>query len=175
MLKKLIFFLNLYNYKLRLSLGLKGFDIMPAINNYYRGDFAKLAAEDIAVILPHCLIGDKCPAKFSKTDGILCTKCSLCNCKQIYETAQSAGYQFYISPSVGFTKRLARRKGIKGVIGVCCDYEIERGLHTERLTAKGVKLDGNSVKTQGIRLEKFDCVDNDVNWKKVEDLILNGR
>ncbi|MDH4028748.1 MAG: DUF116 domain-containing protein, partial [Nitrospirota bacterium] len=120
MLKKIKFLTHLYFYRLRGTLGLKRSDIMPVINDYYRDDFRKLNKEDVAVILPHCLIYEKCPAKFSKSDGVLCTKCDLCGCGKIHESARQKGYQFYITPSVGFTKRLVQRKKLKGIIGVAC-------------------------------------------------------
>jgi hypothetical protein len=150
---------------------MKRSDIMSVLNRYYKPEFDKLKKSDVAVILPHCLIGDKCPAKFSKYDGILCTKCDLCGCGRIFESAEYKGYQFYISPSVGFTKRLVQRKGIKGVIGVACDYEIERGIHSENITRQGVRINGSGVKTQGIRLEVYDCIKNNVDWDEVERLM----
>ena len=116
MIKKLKFLANLYLYKLQSFLGLKKPDIMKAINDYYRSDFEKLNSKDIAVIMPHCLISTKCPAKFSKSDGVLCSKCKMCGCGNIRETAEQKGYQFYITPSVGFTKRLVQRKKLKGIM-----------------------------------------------------------
>ncbi|MBI5055877.1 MAG: DUF116 domain-containing protein [Nitrospirae bacterium] len=171
MLKKLGFVSKLLLYKAQGLLGLKRCDIMPVINAYYREDFLKLDKKDIAVILPHCLIHDKCPAKFSKFDGVLCSKCKLCGCGEIYDLAVQKGYQFYISPSVGFTKRLVRRKKLKGVIGVACDYEIERGIHSEKITNNGVKIDSRDIKTQGIYLDLFDCVKNSVDWEKIKKLL----
>ncbi len=171
MLNKLKFLGTLYIYKLQGRLGLKRWDIMPTINSYYRDDFRKLNRNDIAVILPHCLISSKCPAKFSKSDGVLCSKCDLCGCGKIRKAAENKGYQFYISPSVGFTKRLTRRKNLKGIIGVACDYEIEKGLHSENLNNSGVRLNGTRVKTQGLRLHVYDCVDNHVDWEKIEELM----
>ena len=150
---------------------MKRSDIMPAINDYYRVDFKKLDKKDVAVILPHCLIGEKCPARFSKSDGILCSKCNLCGCGDIRESAEHKGYQFYISPSVGFTKRLTYRKNLKGIIGVACDYEIEKGIHSENLNNNGVKLNGSRIKTQGLRLHVYDCIRNNVDWNKIEELM----
>lgn len=144
---------------------------MPAINEYYRDEFVKLKKEDVAVIMPHCLINEKCPAKFSKTDGIICSNCHLCGCGKIHDTAIQKGYQFYISPSVGFTKRLVQRKELKGIIGVACDYEIERGLDSEKLTSLGVRLNGSRIKTQGLRLHEYDCINNNVDWEKIEELM----
>ena len=171
MLNKLKLLISLYIYKLQGILGLKRSDIMKVINDYYRPAFRKLSQKDIGVILPHCLINDKCPAKFSKTDGIICRKCNLCGCAKIQESALNKGYQFYITPSVGFTKRLAQRKGLKGVIGVACDYEIEKGIHSEKIRGNGVKMNGTSVKTQGIRLHQFNCLHNDVDWDDIEKLM----
>jgi hypothetical protein len=171
MLSKLKFLGYLYLYKLQGVLGLKRVDIMSVINDYYRQDFRKIAKKDVAVILPHCLIGDKCPARFSKSDGVLCKKCELCGCGKIRDIAEQKGYQFYISPSVGFTKRLARRKHLKGLIGVACDYEIEKGIASENISDNGVKIESARIKTQGLRLNLYDCVRNTVDWDKIEELM----
>ncbi|UCD35782.1 MAG: DUF116 domain-containing protein [Nitrospiraceae bacterium] len=171
MIRKLKLLLSIYSYKLRCLLGLKRTDIMSTINEYYREAFRTLRKEDIAVILPHCLIADRCPARFSKQDGVICSKCSLCGCGKVFESAQRRGYQFYITPSVGFTRRLVRRKNIKGVIGIACDYEIEKGIHSEKITALGVRLNGTSVKTQGIRLQAYDCIKNNVDWDRIEEIM----
>ena len=171
MLRKLKFLFHIYIYKLQLLFGLKRSDIMSTINDYYRDAFRKLNRDDIAVILPHCLIADKCPARFSKFDGVMCNKCNLCGCGKVLESALEKGYQFYITPSVGFTKRLVQRKKLKGVIGIVCDYEIERGIHSEKITDLGIRINGRSLKTQGIRLNTFDCIRNSVDWEKIEELM----
>jgi hypothetical protein len=170
-MNKFKFISELYIYKIQGLLGLKRLDIMSSINSYYRSDFLKLDKKDIAVILPHCLISKKCPARFSKSEGVMCNKCDLCRCGKVYETAEEKGYQFYITPSVGFTKRLIQRKQLKGVIGVACDYEIERGLGSEKVTDNGISLNGKSVKTQGVRLSVYDCIENTVAWEKIDELM----
>lgn len=171
MFKKLKFFWKLYLYKTQGCLGLERCDIMSVINAYYRDNFKKLNKKDVAVILPHCLIADKCPAKFSKSDGIICNKCKLCGCGEIYELAEEKGYQFYISPSVGFTKRLAHRKNLKGVIGVACDYEIERGIRSEKITNNGVTVNSVKIITQGCHLNVYDCIKNSVAWEEIKKLM----
>ncbi len=171
MLEKIKFICFLNMYKIQVMLGLKRLDIMSVINEYYRADFEKLNKSDVAVMLPHCLIGDKCPAKFSKSNGILCNKCDLCRCGDIKILAEQKGYQFYISPSVGFTKRLSQRKRLKGIIGVVCDYEIERGINSEKITDNGVRVESARIITQGIRLDVFDCINNSVDWEKIEKMI----
>jgi hypothetical protein len=167
MLRKLKFLFHIYAYKVQVLFRLKRSDIMTTINAYYRPEFQKLSNADIAVILPHCLIADKCPARFSKTDGIVCSKCNLCGCGDVYKHAEEKGYQFYITPSVGFTKRLVQRKKLKGVIGIACEYEIEKGIHSEKITDIGIRINGTSLKTQGIRLHHYDCVRNSVDWDSI--------
>ncbi|MBC8414089.1 MAG: DUF116 domain-containing protein [Nitrospira sp.] len=171
MIKKLKFISHLYRYKLQGLLSLKRSDIMSVINAYYREDFIKIAKNEVAVILPHCLINDKCPARFSKTDGILCNSCNLCGCGDIRETALSRNYQFYITPSVGFTKRLITRKNLRGVIGVACDYEIEKGIRAENISNNGLAVERRKIKTQGLRLNVYDCVNNTVEWNKIKELL----
>jgi hypothetical protein len=171
MFRKLKFLGHLYVYKIQGMLGLKRSDIMAVINDYYRDDFRKIDKKDVAVILPHCLISDKCPAKFSKIDGIICKKCDLCGCGKIRDSAEQKGYQFYISPSVGFTKRLAQRKHLKGLIGVACDYEIEKGISSENISNNGVQINSVRIKTQGMHLDVYDCINNNVDWDKIEELM----
>jgi hypothetical protein len=171
MLKKIKFIVNLYIYKLQGLLGMKRADIMTSINAYYRDDFHQLDKKNVAVILPHCLIADKCPAKFSKSDGVLCKNCDLCGCSRINKSAKHKGYQFYISPSVGFTRRLVQRKHLKGIIGVACDYEIEKGIASENISNNGVKIDSRRIKTQGLRLDVYNCVENSVDWDRIEELM----
>lgn len=175
MLRKLKFIGHLYIYRLQGLLGLERSDIMTVINDYYRNEFRTLEGRDVAVILPHCLISEKCPAKFSKSEGILCKKCDLCKCGEIRNLSEQKGYQFYISPSVGFTKRLSKRKRLKGVIGVACDYEIERGIASENISDNGVKIDRARVMTQGVRLDLYDCVHNSVDWGKIKELIQSSK
>lgn len=171
MLRKLLFLFHIYYYRIMGVMGLKRNDIMVKINEYYGDSFRKLDRKDVAVILPHCLISDRCPARFSKQDGILCSNCNLCGCGKIHQAAKNRGYGFYISASVGFTKRLIQRKRLKGIIGVACDYEIDKGIATERMSNNGIHIQGTRVKTQGVRLHGYDCIHNSVDWDKIEDLL----
>ena len=59
----------------------------------------------------------------------------------------------------------------KGIIGVACDYEIEKGLHSVKIRGNGVRMNGTSVKTQGLRLHMYDCLHNNVDWDKIEELM----
>jgi hypothetical protein len=150
------------------------FDFAQAVNDYYREAFNRVPLSEKAVILPHCLTGAKCAARFSKNDGVVCMKCMQCRCGEIHKLCEELGWQFYISPSANFTRRLARRKNIGAAIGVACHYEIERGIKSTRITGKGVHLNGRRLIPQVIMADRFDCINNDVDWEKLKRMIIAG-
>jgi hypothetical protein len=82
--------------------------------------------------------------------------------------------QFYITPSAGFTKRLADRKGLKAALGATCSFEIGKGIKSTRLTLKGVDLRERRVIPQVVLTRTCDCLDNDVDWNLLRRIILNG-
>ncbi|PKN60160.1 MAG: hypothetical protein CVU53_04500 [Deltaproteobacteria bacterium HGW-Deltaproteobacteria-11] len=149
-------------------------DMVRTANAYYRASFNRTPAIDKAVMLPHCLVSRKCPAKFSKEDGILCVSCKLCKCGEIKALCEERGMQFYITPSMGFTKRLADRKQLRAALGITCGFEIGRGLKSTRLTLKGVDLRERRVIPQVVLTTKYDCMDNDADWDLLRRIILNG-
>jgi len=145
---------------------------LPRITNaYYRRSFDIIPSTQKAVILPHCLIGDKCPAHFSKEDGIICIKCKKCRCGEIRALSEELGWQFYITPSSGFTKRLVQRKKIKAAIGAACDFEIEKGIRSTAVNAQGVTLSRGRVIPQFLLTDRYDCLKNDVDWELLKRMI----
>ena len=101
----------------------------------------------------------------------MCKSCGLCKCGEIKELCEQKGYQFYISPSVGFTKRLTQRKQIKAAIGAACMYEIKKGMNNERITLNGVNIKQTKVIPQAISMPKYDCIDNNLDWDKLKRMI----
>ena len=148
--------------------------LVDMANAYYRASFNRTPAANKAVLLPHCLVSRKCPAKFSKEDGILCTKCKLCRCGEIKALCEERGLQFYITPSAGFTKRLADRKGLQAALGATCSFEIGKGLRSTRLTLKGVDLRERRVIPQVVLTRTCECLDNDLDWELLRRIIQNG-
>lgn len=163
-------------FPLRSLLGLIGlrYNVSAIANAYYREDFDRVPLADRAVILPHCLIGEKCKARFSKEDGVLCVKCSQCRCGEIRLLCEEQGWQFYISPSTNFTKRLVRRKGVRAAIGAACEFEIEKGVRSTPITLRGVRLKERRVIPQAIMTARCNCLDNDIDWEELRRMILNG-
>lgn len=151
-----------------------GYDISEIANAYYREAFNRVSPAEKAVILPHCLIDEKCQARFSKEDGILCVKCRRCRCGEIRLLCEEQGWQFYLSPSSGFTKRLVQRKGLRAALGAACDFEIDKGIRSTRITPGGVLLKRRKVIPQAILTVRYDCLNNDVDWDRLHRIILNG-
>ncbi|MGV8057970.1 MAG: DUF116 domain-containing protein [Smithellaceae bacterium] len=167
-----VFFFPLRSYLERFGIR---YDFASIANAYYRESFDCIPVAEKAVLLPHCLIGDKCPARFSKEDGIVCAKCKKCNCGEIRVLADELGWQFYITPSTGFTKRLVQRKGIRAAIGAACDFEIEKGIGSTTVNAKGVYLKKGKVIPQIILTSRYDCLNNDIDWELLKRILLGKR
>jgi hypothetical protein len=160
-------------FPMRSLLGRVGlrYDITRIANAYYRKAFDRVPAADKAVILPHCLIGEKCKAHFSKGDGILCVNCKHCRCGEVRVLCEEKGWRFFISPSTNFTKRLVQRKGIRAAIGAACDFEIEKGIRSIPITLRGVHLEERKVIPQVIRMTRYDCLNNDIDWELLRRMI----
>jgi hypothetical protein len=168
---RLLFSLLLFPFRTVLErLGL-GLDIAGNVNSCYREAFDLVPLSERAVILPHCLTGDKCPARFSKNEGILCMKCGQCRCGEIRLLCEEKGWQFYISPSANFTRRLAERKNIRAAIGAACDYEIERGIKSTRITGRGVQINERRLIPQVIMAARYDCIHNEIDWAGLRQMI----
>jgi hypothetical protein len=170
---RLKFLSAFFFFPLRSFLGRLGihYDFSRITNNYYREKFDGIPAAGKAVILPHCLIGDKCQARFSKEDGILCNKCKNCRCGEIRLLSEEQGWQFYITPSTGFTKRLVQRKAIRAAVGAACNLEIERGIRSTMITTRGVHLQRGKVIPQIILTARYDCLKNDIDWELLKRII----
>jgi len=167
-----VLFFPLRSYLERLGIR---YDLSSITNTYYREKFDSVPAAQKAVILPHCLIGDKCPARFSKEEGILCSKCKKCGCGEIRVLAEEQGWQFYITPSTGFTKRLVQRKTIRAAVGAACDFEIEKGIRSTPINTKGVQLKREKVIPQIILTARYDCLNNDIDWEQLKRIIRGER
>ena len=150
------------------------YDLPAIVNAHYREAFTAIPPRDKAVILPHCLVGQMCKARFSKEDGILCVTCKNCRCGEIRLLCQDRGWRFYISPSSGFTKRLAQRKGIRAAVGVACDSEIAKGIRSTPVTVKGVRLKKSKVIPQMLLSGSYNCLENDIDWEGLRALIAAG-
>lgn len=150
------------------------YNISEIANAYYKKAFDRVPAADKAVILPHCLIGEKCKARFSKADGVVCVNCKQCRCGEVRAMCEEKGWRFFISPSTNFTRRLIERKGIRAAIGAACDFEIEKGIRSTPITLRGVHVKRKKVIPQVIRMGRNNCTDNEIDWELLRGMIRNG-
>lgn len=173
---RLKFVAAFFFYPLRSFLGRLGirYSISGVANAYYHAEFDRIPTAEKAVVLPHCLIGDECKARFSKAEGVLCVACKNCRCGEIRDLCRERGWQFYISPSTNFTKRLVQRKQVRAAVGAACDFEIEKGIRSTPITLKGVRLKQRKVIPQVILTARYDCLQNDIDWEFLRQIILKG-
>lgn len=165
------FFFPLRNWLARIGLR---YDISRIANGYYQDKFDRIPAAEKAVILPHCLVGEQCKARFSKADGVLCVDCKNCRCGEIRLLCRDAGWQFYISPSTNFTKRLVARKGIRAALGAACEVEIEKGIRSTPITLRGVRLQERKVIPQVVVTARYDCLNNEIDWERLRRMVRDG-
>jgi hypothetical protein len=121
--------------------------------------FRKIPFNERVVIVPQCLRGSNCPAKFSSVDGAKCVGCGACKIKDISKRAEELGYLgVFIAPGSGFVLRILKKTKPRGVIGIGCPIEVYIGL-------MGVSSAG--LVGQGVFLLNSGCVGTDVDLGSV--------
>jgi len=131
-------------------------------------------AEGKAVLLPHCLIGEKCKARFSKEEGILCVDCKQCRCGEIRALCGKRDGNSIISPSTGFTKRLIQRKGNPGRRRRGVRVRDRKGDLGRRDHPQGGPIKAEESHSQVILTDRYDCLQNDIDWELLRGIIVNG-
>lgn len=172
-LKKIKFALALSFYPARKILRFFGikYDALNIMNDYYRERFLKLPYETRAVFLPHCLRAQDCPAKISPEGNILCINCGKCNCGKIKGITEKKGYKFFLVKDLSTIKNTISKHKLQGILGVACEYDIEKALKEEKINKKGVQVNSLKIIPQGIKLPKHNCVKNTVDWELLEKMI----
>lgn len=150
------------------------FDIIERLNAHYREEFRKLPYSARAVVLPHCLRSDSCPARLSSREGVLCQQCGKCRCGEIKKIAEDLGYGFFIAPSFSFTKRIISGHGFRGVLGIGCDHEMDGVVKEELIDRYGIKIERANCIPQGIKLPARNCSGNTIDWDLLERAILES-
>jgi len=126
-------------------------------NSMSENEFSKIAPEDKAVFLPHCLRSSKCPADLS-TEGLECKHCGRCELDNSIKELESMGYKVFIVPGSTFIGRMVKKYAFRGIIGVGCLREIKDGL--DFADKIGVAVMGVVNKTDG-------CVETLADWPEL--------
>ena len=128
-------------------------------NILLKNQFSMVPYNQRIIVLPQCLRGIDCPAKFSSVEGAKCISCGKCKIKEIAARAKELGYiGTYIAPGGGFVKRIIKSTKPGAVIGVGCPYEVNLGL---------LEVSSKGIPVQGVTLLNSGCVTTDVDLNAV--------
>jgi hypothetical protein len=124
-------------------------------NILLRKQFMAVPYNQRVVIVPQCLRGAACPARFSSVEGAKCMGCGACKIKDITAKAKELGYLgTYIAAGGGFVRRILQSVKPRAVIGLGCPLEVNMGL---------TEITGKGLIGQGVMLLKSGCVETDVD------------
>jgi hypothetical protein len=126
-------------------------------NRMSASDFSKVAIEDRAIFLPHCLRSSKCPADLT-SEGLACQHCGRCDLDSSINELEGMGYKVFIVPGSTFVNRMAKKYMPRAIIGVGCLREVRDGL--EFADKVGLIAMGVVNKTDG-------CVETLADWPEL--------
>lgn len=126
-------------------------------NRMSESDFSKVAMEDRAIFLPHCLRSSKCPAELTP-EGLNCKHCGGCDLDHSINELEAMGYKVFIVPGSTFIGRVCKKYLPGAIIGVGCLMEIKEGL--EFADRVGLVAMGVVNKTDG-------CIETLADWPEL--------
>lgn len=108
---------------------------MPLLETFFlqlnnlKNRFSKrrFPAENILLLLPHCLQNRECPVRL-KHDVFLCRGCGKCKMKELQELAQCLGVQTYIASGGREALERTRRDDVRAIVAVACQRELAEGI-----------------------------------------------
>ena len=131
-------------------------------NELNRRPFAETDFKDRALFLPQCLRNvEKCKATMGEY-GWECKQCGQCSIAEIKKEADKLGYKVYVVPGGSMVARIIGANGVKGVVGVGCNFE---------LCEAAEKLAMTKIWGQGVPLLKDGCKDTVVNVNEVKKML----
>ncbi|MCE5296780.1 MAG: DUF116 domain-containing protein [Euryarchaeota archaeon] len=133
-------------------------------NSMSRSDFSKIAPEDRAIFLPHCLRSAKCPAALT-IEGLACEHCGRCDLDHSIKELEGMGYKVFIVPGSTFIGRMVKKYLPRAIIGVGCLREIKDGL--DFADKIGVVVMGVVNKTDG-------CIETLADWPELMSVATLG-
>ena len=131
------------------------------INKLNKTRFKETPYKDRAIFLPQCLRNPDCKAKTTE-DGIQCLSCGKCNISKFKKQVEALGYKFFIVPGFSLTKKLIKKYKPKAVLGVGCIDELNEAKET---------IKKSNIIAQGLPLLKDGCVNTEVDWEKLREMI----
>ncbi|TCO78980.1 DUF116 domain-containing protein [Marinisporobacter balticus] len=120
-----------------------------------------VVAEEILVLLPHCLQKSSCPHKITNhIDN--CKRCGLCDIDKLIELKEKYNIKLFVATGGTLARKIIKETKPKAIIAVACERDLSSGI-----------LDVKNIPVIGILNERPEgpCVNTRVNLKKVEETI----
>jgi hypothetical protein len=142
---------------------------MSVINDYYRDDFRHWRKDvrsscRIALLLINAL------QNFRNLTGSSARNANSADAgKSMLLLNRKATSFIFLQVSVS-QKDLPGGKISRELSGASCDYEIERGISSEKIRALVLRLQAAASKHRAY-VSMYDCVNNDVDWDKIIELM----
>ena len=130
-------------------------------NDDYLEKFKSTPNHEKAIFLPQCLRSPQCKARISP-EGFLCINCGKCRIGKFKQKAQLLGYKVFILPGASCIKNIIKKYRFTFVLGIACQPEL----------LSGIKLmEKNNIPSIGIRLLNDGCVNTQVDWSLVYEVV----
>lgn len=118
-------------------------------------------AEEILILLPHCLQKSRCPYKI--TNHIEnCKRCGLCDVDQLISLKEKYNTKLFVATGGTLARKVIKEMKPKAIIAVACERDLSSGI-----------LDVKNIPVIGILNERPEgpCVNTRVNIEKIEKTI----
>ena len=131
-------------------------------NAAHKRRFASTPYSERVLLLPQCLRPRDCPAELGEY-GYQCIRCGKCRMQGILELAESLGYKgAYILSGGRLVEKIFKRVSPRACVGVACLNELVLGSFI---------AEKFGVAAQAVRLKRDGCVNSDVEWSVVADVV----
>jgi hypothetical protein len=127
-------------------------------------DNKKYRAQDIMILLPHCLQNNECSIKVTN-DSKLCKHCGRCKIGTLLEFAEQKNISIFIATGGTVARNIIKKIKPKLIISVACERDLMSGI----ADVKGIPVVGVINKTPNGPCLNTD-VDIDAIKKRVEQL-----
>lgn len=130
-------------------------------NNYIYSNRYKIKAEDILILIPHCIQKSECKLKIT-TNVRNCKSCGLCNVKDLIDLQDKYNVKVFIATGGTLARKKIKETRPKAVVAVACERDLTAGVQDIR-----------QVPVLGVfnKRPNGPCVDTKIDANEVENAI----
>lgn len=130
-------------------------------NNYIYSNRYKIKAEDILILIPHCIQKSECKLKIT-TNVRNCKSCGLCNVKDLIDLQDKYNVHVFIATGGTLARKKIKETKPKAVVAVACERDLTAGVQDIR-----------QVPVLGVfnKRPNGPCVDTKIDANEVENAI----